>query len=116
MTSTQYRDQARRAQLTVKELQGYLAAYFETGMELSPGWALFTEKGDLLSKIDSGDHLTVYSPDGKLLWEGLVRLEGGKPVDLDIPYGVWARMFPLYDVFPRDLTSVLKRGVLLRQV
>ncbi|HNC91872.1 MAG TPA: hypothetical protein PL000_23365, partial [Anaerolineales bacterium] len=59
--------------MTTKILNGELEAYWEQGMEGLILFSFMPENGkglnDLIA-LQSGQHLTIFNPDGSMLWSG----------------------------------------------
>lgn len=68
--------------MTAKPIQGYLYAFWETGSE-GVHWSLMEDDQtgkvfqpyEQLHIISDGDGLTVFNPDGSVLWSGVIDLE-----------------------------------------
>lgn len=70
--------------------QGYLEAYWEQGWEGRIDYALAVDGWSTPFILADGQHLTIYAPDGAVLWQGRLRFVSRGREQHNLSTGIWA--------------------------
>ncbi|MDQ1300540.1 MAG: hypothetical protein QG637_458 [Chloroflexota bacterium] len=69
---------------------GHLEAYWEQGWEGRIEYALAVAGRPSPFFLSPGQHLTIFAPDDRILWQGRLRFVGRGREQHNLPIGIWA--------------------------
>jgi hypothetical protein len=76
--------------MTIKILEGELEAYWEQGWEGRVEYSLYVQGAAGPLFLESGQHLSIFSPDGSILWEGKLEFVSRKNEQHNLPLEIWS--------------------------